>query len=682
MITSLVQSIRAKIYGVPIGLALSVILILGLLPAIVMGSYFVSSRLDTIAIADNEVEGVEALRKLQPIEEFVNNPPEDVAERARLAKINLEVLRKAIIESGHAEKFDSLEQTKIVANRLQIMADGGEADIIVPFDNLIKQIGDKSGLILDPELDSYYLMDIVLIKSRRLLRVAEELVQVHRMDSQDRDKLLLISRHRVANDARDLQAAMLSAIKGDKSGTLAYSNVLTTMNNTISITNRLVAGDDVATDHAALIAAAGKSWTATADALDRSLNVRKKKISAEMYTALAVCGSVVALVLLLAGIVIAAVTVGLKRISHRLEDLTEGDTWSPVPGTEFNNDVGVIANALQHFVDLSAQVDQQRERAKAELEATVNQVRLENDQLLASALEQQSEAQDFERKAVAKLAVDLERQVSGLLIGSRNAAEEMGREASAMAHSTQGVQHEASAAAIAANEIRLTMQSVAPEVESVARKLDLYTQSLGEAKNLAEDAVSRVDLAKQRINDFDEATGRAGAMLELITKVAHKTNMLALNASIEAVRVGEAGQGFMVVAEEVKALARSTRDAALDISAQIAAMEGANKAVASAFGSVLDVVNTLATQSVQVASGMNEQTVAIGKVEDIISAASLDLSSMVSSIDSADASASAAMGRSSQMLAASVSVSDKVGALDVSVRDFLGGMQSAQRKAA
>ena len=474
----------------------------------------------------------------------------------------------------------------------------------------------------------------------------------------------------------------MSAVRGNADGTLRRSNLMPSINDTITAANAMISGRNVSANHQRLITANRKSWTAAADALDRSLAGRKDRIEAEMTTALVVCGSVIVFVLLLAGLVIVAITGSLRSLSQRLDMLSLGDYESEIPGIEYGNDIGVIAGALQHFVGLSGQVESERANAKAELEATVAEVRRENEALLAQALDRQAENQKLEREAVARLAEQLESQMSGLLAGSRTAAHQMDREASMMAESTSGVQREASAAAIAANEIRRSVEAVTPEVRAVAMQLQSYTNSLGEAKDLAKDAVKRVDIAKERIAEFDEATGRAGAMLDLIAKVAHKTNMLALNASIEAVRVGEAGQGFMVVAEEVKALARSTRDAAQEISSQIRAMEGANSAVASAFGEVLDVVNVLASQSDSVASGMNDQALAIDHVNDAISAASSELTMMVSSINGADQSATVAIERSTEMLAASKSVSDSVGTLDKSVRDFLGGLQSAQRQAA
>jgi methyl-accepting chemotaxis protein len=675
------HQIRVRLVGAPIGFTLSLILLFGLIPALVMGYYFVSASRNSIEIARQELHGVKLLRQLEPVGHFIISPPVEPAAIKSKASAAWNKLNRAKRFHGYAKESGTEKQFDAVLGKLQMMADGYAADPRPTYDALVTRIGDQSGLILDPELESYYLMDIVVLKSRRLARAARELRDVRQMTNDSRNPVVQISRHRLSDAARDLQSSALSAIKGNTDGTLARSNFLGSINATVTAANKFVASEDLWSSYWVLVDANRMSWNTAADALDRSVENRIDRVSNEIYSALAVCGLVLLTAIILAGLVIAAITSGLRQISQRLDLMSLGDYTSDVPGTEYKNDIGVIAGALQNFVDMSGEVDAERSRARAELEETVDRVKRENGALLTQALQQQSQAQELEREAVGKLAAQMERQMSSLLLGSRAAAEQMDREASLMATSASGVQREASAAAVAANEIRRSVEAVAPEVQAVAAQLQGYTRSLGEAKEMARDAVTRVDVAKARMSDFETATGKASSMLDLIAKVAHKTNMLALNASIEAVRVGEAGKGFMVVAEEVKALARSTREAAQEISSQIRTMESANNAVTDAFGEVLNVVNTLAEQSNLVAGGMDDQATAIIQVNEKIATATAELSIMVSSINSADISASAAILKSSEMLSASKSVSNTVGSLDQSIRSFLGGIQGARNAA-
>jgi methyl-accepting chemotaxis protein len=562
------HQIRVRVVGAPIGFTLSLILLFGLIPALVMGYYFVSGSRNSIEIARQELHGIKLLRQLEPVGHFIISPPVEPAAIKSKASAAWNKLNRAKRFHGYANGSGTEKQFDAVLGKLQMLADGYAADPRPTYDALVTRIGDQSGLILDPELESYYLMDIVVLKSRRLARAARELRDVRQMTNDPRNPVVQISRHRLSDAARDLQSSALSAIKGNADGTLARSNFLGSINATVTAANKFVASEDLWSSYWVLVDANRVSWNTAADALDRSVENRIDRVSNEIYSALAVCGLVLLTAIILAGLVIAAITSGLRQISQRLDLMSLGDYTSDVPGTEYKNDIGVIAGALQNFVDMSGEVDAERRRARVELEETVDRVKRENGELLTQALHQQSQAQEVEREAVSKLAAQMEQQMSSLLLGSRAAAEQMDREASLMATSANGVQREASAAAVAANEIRRSVEAVAPQVQAVAAQLQGYTRSLGEAKEMAHDAVTRVDVAKARMSDFETATGKASSMLDLIAKVAHKTNMLALNASIEAVRVGEAGRGFMVVAEEVKALARSTREAAQEISSQ------------------------------------------------------------------------------------------------------------------
>ena len=89
------------------------------------------------------------------------------------------------------------------------------------------------------------------------------------------------------------------------------------------------------------------------------------------------------------------------------------------------------------------------------------------------------------------------------------------------------------------------------------------------------EAVAQAEKTDARINALSQAASRIGDVVKLITAIAEQTNLLALNATIEAARAGEAGRGFAVVASEVKALAAQTAKATDEIGTQIAGMQTA-----------------------------------------------------------------------------------------------------------
>jgi methyl-accepting chemotaxis protein len=682
MISTYWQPLRTKFLGLSIVWILLAILLLGLLPVAVMGQYFLSVQQQRIEFVQKELDGVEILRAIQPIGKFIASPPEDIEVRKTQAQRMLGKFKLEIAHDSHVTKLGIEKHALRVSADLKLMGTGAEIDARKHFDALVKRIGDQSNLILDPELDSYYLMDVILIKTGKLSRAAEDLKRAYPHANGAEAPLFLILRHRLAETAGELKDAMVSAVDSNASGQLAESKVPETTNNLLSSVNQIIRFKTINADHNEMNRNIEKNWMTTSFALESLLNARKVKTQAELYAGLVACIISVLIVALCAGIMILILTGGLRSISDRLADLANGDFHSAVPGTEFTNDIGIIANALQRFIDLSGLVETERAAAEQKLIQTVSDVQNENKQLLSKALMQQEQASIQERQAVARLAQDLDAQVSGLFIASQSAVEQMRNEASAMLESTNIIEQQSSSADGAANEIRSTVQSLKPSIEEVSRKLGAYTHSLGDAEVLANDAIVRVSAANEKIAELANATRHATSMLAIITNVAHKTNLLALNAAIEAARVGEAGKGFAVVADEVKSLASMTGDAAKEISAQIIAMDSANVAVSGAFGEVLEVVNTLADRSIIVANGMADQAATINQVEMSISGASDDLSIMTGSIQSAQKSAVAANIRSSEVMSASENVANNLAYLDKTVRDFVSNIQDAQKNMA
>ncbi|TLP70421.1 HAMP domain-containing protein [Pseudomonas nitroreducens] len=216
-------------------------------------------------------------------------------------------------------------------------------------------------------------------------------------------------------------------------------------------------------------------------------------------------------------------------------------------------------------------------------------------------------------------------------------------------HGVNSQKAETDQVATAMNQMAATVHDVARNAEEaassaeqadgkVASGQDVVRQTLGRIEQLAD----AVRAATQSIEQLGRESQSIGSVLDVIKSVAEQTNLLALNAAIEAARAGEQGRGFAVVADEVRALARRTQQSTAEIETLIAALQsGANTSVqrmqrshALVEMTVGDAVQTEAAlgtiaSAVAVIHQMNQQIAAASEQQ---SAVAEEISRSVSSI--------------------------------------------------
>ncbi len=226
--------------------------------------------------------------------------------------------------------------------------------------------------------------------------------------------------------------------------------------------------------------------------------------------------------------------------------------------------------------------------------------------------------------------------------GISSAAAKLHETSALMAQGAEDIVSQASSVATAGEEMAATAEEIAQNCHKTA-------QSAGQANKVAEDgfrvvensvAVMRniADRVKSAAKSVDGLGGRSeqiGEIIGTIEDIADQTNLLALNAAIEAARAGEQGRGFAVVADEVRALAERTARATREIGGMIktiqletkgavTAMEegvrevekGTSEAAKSgqALQAILEQINAVTEQANQIATAAEEQTTTTGEI--------------------------------------------------------------------
>ncbi len=168
---------------------------------------------------------------------------------------------------------------------------------------------------------------------------------------------------------------------------------------------------------------------------------------------------------------------------------------------------------------------------------------------------------------VASATEELSAQTEFIVEGSNFQRESIERTSTAMTQMNASVQEVAHNAVTTAEQSNSVLQKAQEGISNIGQMSDAMKTLTGSADNLT-----------QNMEKLDQLSAGIGSIINVITDIADQTNLLALNAAIEAARAGEAGRGFAVVADEVRKLAEKTMDATREVSESVRSIQGSSSA--------------------------------------------------------------------------------------------------------
>ncbi|MEM8836588.1 MAG: methyl-accepting chemotaxis protein [Pseudomonadota bacterium] len=369
------------------------------------------------------------------------------------------------------------------------------------------------------------------------------------------------------------------------------------------------------------------------------------------YTALAIAG----LLTLVAGVIVGrSITRPIGQLVSVMGQLASGNLKTEVDGADRQDEIGSMARAVEVF--------------------KTNMIETER---LRTAQDDEQQARADRQERIEKAIAEFEQTSETVLSSVLGAAQGMKGSASSLASSSEKAMAQAETVSRASEEASQNVQTVAGAAEELSASVNEISGQVARSAEMSRNATTKAQATQATVQALAERAQQIGQVVKLISDIAEQTNLLALNATIEAARAGEAGKGFAVVASEVKQLAEQTAKATGQISEEISAVQEATGASVSSIEEIASEINQLDEIAATIAAAVNQQGSASDEIARNVQQAAQGTGEVTSGLVHVREVSKANSESSAEALNASEAMNRQVDEIKGSIASFLNKIRAA-----